>query len=171
MDRCFSIIFLLITILLFSGCETIQIQTRASRTAKDQDQLIAQENRQRIVGRLETLEMEINRTSREIDNLCDQFDNLRDRLNTRFANIEKKNEQQNQMMITQLSAEFEKLIKKSTPLKAAPATHGYEHIVQLGETLSAIAEAYKITSQAIIEANRIQNPNRLSVGQKLFIPE
>ncbi|QHI70901.1 LysM peptidoglycan-binding domain-containing protein [Tichowtungia aerotolerans] len=71
---------------------------------------------------------------------------------------------------------MEKLIKQAAPAApsysggAAGAT-GYEHVVQRGETLSAIAKAYNVTAKAIIEANKIKNPNRLSVGQKLFIPE
>ncbi len=48
---------------------------------------------------------------------------------------------------------------------------GYEHIVQPGETLSAIAAAYKVSVKAIIEANNISKPESLRAGQKLFIPK
>jgi LysM repeat protein len=48
---------------------------------------------------------------------------------------------------------------------------GYEHTVQPGETLSAIASAYKVSVKAIMEANNIAKPENLKAGQKLFIPK
>lgn len=163
-----TLFVILPAILLLSGCETIQIQTRADRVAQTQDQLIAQENQRRTAGRLETLEMEIARISRDLDTLRQQMDN-------RLATIERKSEQDKHEMIDRLSAELDKLVKQvaAAPV-AAPAggsAYGYEHIVQPGETLSTIAKAYNVTTRVIIEANKIQNPDRLSVGQKLFIPE
>lgn len=47
---------------------------------------------------------------------------------------------------------------------------GYEHEVQAGETLSEIARAYGVSSQDIIQANQMRDPNVLRVGQTLFIP-
>jgi len=44
------------------------------------------------------------------------------------------------------------------------------HTVQQGETLSAIAQRYGTTWQAIANANGLQNPNQIYVGQKLTIP-
>ncbi|MGB9300179.1 MAG: DUF1616 domain-containing protein [Anaerolineae bacterium] len=45
------------------------------------------------------------------------------------------------------------------------------HIVQPGETLSSIARQYRVTSQAIMEANGLEDPNLLEVGQELIIPQ
>jgi LysM repeat protein len=44
------------------------------------------------------------------------------------------------------------------------------HIVNSGEVLGSIAERYGVRQSAIIEANNLQNPNSLSVGQELLIP-
>lgn len=156
----------LLAALLFSGCETIQIQTRADRMALTQDELIAQENQRRMAGRLETLEMEIGRISRDLDTIRGQFEG-------RCASIEQKTEADKREMIARLTAELERLLKKAAPAPApaAKSAYGYEHIVRQGETLSTIAKAYNVTTKAIMEANRIQNANLLSVGQKLFIPE
>jgi LasA protease len=44
------------------------------------------------------------------------------------------------------------------------------YIVQPGDMLSAIAERYSISMDAIIHANTITNPDALEVGQKLIIP-
>jgi LysM repeat protein len=50
------------------------------------------------------------------------------------------------------------------------AETGYEHVVKTGETLSAIAQAYKVTVSAIMKANAIKTSDKIRVGQKLFIP-
>jgi len=44
------------------------------------------------------------------------------------------------------------------------------HVVQPGQTLFGIAQAYSTNQSDIIEANDIPNPNRLVVGQTLVIP-
>jgi LysM repeat protein len=45
-----------------------------------------------------------------------------------------------------------------------------KHTVKQGETLSSIARRYGTTWQAIAQANNLQNPNQIYVGQKLKIP-
>jgi LysM repeat protein len=52
-----------------------------------------------------------------------------------------------------------------------PATPVKKHVVLAGETLSAIAVRYGVTTQAIMQANNIADPNVLRVGQELVIPE
>jgi LysM repeat protein len=44
------------------------------------------------------------------------------------------------------------------------------HVVQPGEFLSQIAARYGVTVEAIVEANGIENPNLIEVGQRLIIP-
>jgi len=62
-----------------------------------------------------------------------------------------------------------------TPAPATPQK-GYEHKVEAGETISAIAKAYhdqgvKVTADDILKANPKVNPTKLYVGQKIFIPD
>ena len=45
------------------------------------------------------------------------------------------------------------------------------HTVQPGETLTAIAQQYGITVQALVEANQITNPDRVTAGTVLTIPD
>ncbi len=47
---------------------------------------------------------------------------------------------------------------------------GDQHTVQPGETLSAIAAAYKVKTSALAAVNNIANPDSLRAGQKLIIP-
>lgn len=157
----------LIAALLLSGCQT-PYQSRTVQTRQTEDQLIAQEQQRRMAGRLETLEMEIGRISGELDS-------LRRNLDTRCTAIELKSEEDKRELITRLTAQLEKLLVKAAPPAAAKSTggsaYGIEHVVQPGETLSTIATAYGASVKKLIEINQLKNPDRLSVGQKLFIPE
>lgn len=45
------------------------------------------------------------------------------------------------------------------------------HFVQFGDSIYRIAARYGVTAQAIIEANSIENPNRIYYGQMLTIPK
>lgn len=167
--------FLLIAALtlLLNGCITYQSrqQQQTRRTSRTENQLLQQETQRRTAGRIESLEMEIARISKELDALRRTVDN-------RYATLEQKVEKDKREMIARLSAQVEKLLKQATPAQPSSSgscgragATGYEHSVQQGETLSAIAKAYDATAKAIIRANNIKDPDRLSVGQKLFIPE
>ena len=45
------------------------------------------------------------------------------------------------------------------------------HIVQQGETLSDIAQAYGTTIKKLIQINTLKNPNILKLGQEIVIPD
>src|SRR5436853_4086112 len=44
------------------------------------------------------------------------------------------------------------------------------HVVQSGETLTAIALRYGVSVDELIQANGISNPNYLYIGEQLVIP-
>jgi len=44
------------------------------------------------------------------------------------------------------------------------------HIVQPGETLSAIGRQYGVSVEAIVYVNDLEDPSRIQVGQELIIP-
>ena len=44
------------------------------------------------------------------------------------------------------------------------------HVVAAGDTLFAIAQQYDVTVQAIVDANRLADPDQIAVGQELVIP-
>ncbi len=61
----------------------------------------------------------------------------------------------------------------SIPPTLRPATtpgSGTTYTVQSGDTLFNIAQRFGVTVQAIQDANNLDNPNRLSIGQELIIP-
>ncbi len=45
------------------------------------------------------------------------------------------------------------------------------HVVQEGETLGAIARAYRVSIEALVAANNLADPNLLYVGQTIVLPE
>ncbi len=53
---------------------------------------------------------------------------------------------------------------------AAPPQDQASYVVSPGDTLTAIAARYGVSTSALARANGISNPNRIYVGQKLVIP-
>jgi LysM repeat protein len=62
------------------------------------------------------------------------------------------------------------LLMGALPLAASPERQGTIHVVQAGEHLTAIANRYGTTPEAIASANNLVNMNLLYVGQRLTIP-
>lgn len=77
-------------------------------------------------------------------------------------------------IVEDLSARISAIAKRQEQARAAEAERqrsGYSHTVEAGQTLSAIALAYKVSVKAIMQANNITDPTKLRVGQTLFIPD
>ncbi|MCC7367288.1 MAG: serine hydrolase [Chloroflexi bacterium] len=51
-----------------------------------------------------------------------------------------------------------------------PSPAGGQYLVQAGDTLSGIAKSLGVTMKALLEANELVDPDRLTVGQKLSVP-
>jgi LysM repeat protein/beta-lactamase class A len=64
----------------------------------------------------------------------------------------------------------------STTTTSAPAStaqsagRASEYVVQSGDTLGGIARAMGVTLKALMDANGLTDPDRLSIGQKLSVP-
>ena len=59
--------------------------------------------------------------------------------------------------------------------KAGPPQKGFDYTIEKNDNLSMIVQAYrekniKVTIDQILKANPGLNPDRLRVGQKIFIP-
>jgi LysM repeat protein len=57
----------------------------------------------------------------------------------------------------------------STTTTTAPAQPRY-YVIQRGETLSIIAERFGVTVAAIVDLNKITNPDRIEAGVTIEIP-
>jgi LysM repeat protein len=85
--------------------------------------------------------------------------------------------------------EMKRLVRDLKPTASAPAPsvprpsdplpatqEGYTHVIQLGQTISAVVQAFRTQGvntsvDAILKANPGLNPNKLQVGQEIFIPK
>lgn len=170
---------------LMPGCTTTD--NSRSSVQENENFLLLREDVNRCNDRLKTMEIEQQRIMNEVQQLRaqgqDENTKLKlDELERRVAALDAARASDRQAIIDQLSGNVAKMMgatsspKTTTPPKttkpsSAVSSTGYEHIVKDGETLSAIATAYKVKSSAIIEANDLKNPNALRKGQKLFIPQ
>ena len=57
-----------------------------------------------------------------------------------------------------------------TPTPQPTVIKNVTYVVKKGDTLGAIAKKYGTTVDAVVKQNKISNPNKISVGQKLSIP-
>jgi len=74
-------------------------------------------------------------------------------------------------IIDSVAKNVSEIMKNRSSSAGGKTETGREHVVQPGETLSAIASAYKVKVSAIVQANGLKTGNALKAGQKLFIPE
>jgi len=56
------------------------------------------------------------------------------------------------------------------PTPTAQMQGNVEYTVVSGDTLSAIAEQFGVTVEAIVAANNLADPDELAIDQKLIIP-
>jgi LysM repeat protein len=147
--------------------------------------------------RLDALEKQIadlgEKLSQPAANDSASADDLK-KLAAQVQEIDKKRQDDNILILSQL----EKLAKAGgvpvTPHKPATAVtpttttstdnptpggkqNGYYYPIASGDTISAIAKAYrakggvKVTTDQILAANPELNPNKMIVGKKIFIPD
>ena len=174
-----------------AGCTTLQDSSAPAQ--EREDYLILKEDLNRTKGRLESLEMEYQRLAREVEAMKSasaggkgqesSTQTRLDDLDRRVQMLDAARAKDRQAIVDQISAKMADLMGSGATAKpahrskpsevdsATPSATGYEHVVKEGETLSAIAAAYKVKPSAIIEANRLKNPDALTKGQKLFIPQ
>jgi LysM repeat protein len=179
---------------LACGCmATYGVEQARSEAALIEDMRLLQEENNRLKGRIEAIDLEIERLSRSVDMLRAapsgpthaDVQALQQRiaaLESQLRALDAARERDRKVIIDTLTARISQVISASGGARPRPATQpqtaprrdgpqeGYEHVVEAGQSLSAIAAAYGVSPKAIIEANNLTNPNVLRVGQKLFIP-
>ena len=166
---------------LLPGCTTYDDSRPAVQ--ENENILLLREDVNRCKSRLETMEIEQQRILNEIQQLRakGQDENTKaklDEMERRIAALDAARASDRQAIIDQLSGNVAKMMGSGTAASknadkktSASSGTGYEHVVKDGETLSAIATAYKVKPSAIIEANDLKKPDALRKGQKLFIPQ
>ena len=75
------------------------------------------------------------------------------------------------IFLEEVTKENNRLRKRIAKLEKTVYLVGTYHTVKPGESLSLIAQKYKVSIEEIIKANKLEDPEMLSVGQRLFIPK
>ncbi|WFB35602.1 LysM peptidoglycan-binding domain-containing protein [Kiritimatiellota bacterium B12222] len=157
-------------------------QLAAQQRAAQERQLQLQqaEQRQRVQMQLEDTDVRLQESQLQVQQLRaelaktptqGQIQALENRLNHLEQTIQQMEVQRakdREEIIEILSQRISKVLSQQQAVQAQAS--GRTHVVASGETLSTIAAAYRVSSQRVIQANNISNPNNLRVGQKLVIP-
>ncbi len=181
------------TVCLARGQDAATQQQIDKLSGQIQDMLVTQETQNK---RLDALEKQISDLGDKLNqpaaaNDSASADDLK-KLAAQVQEIDKKRQADNEQIMKTL----EKLAKgsgASTGHRSAPAVapaasadnptasasgpqKGYDYTIAAGDTVSAIAKAYraqgvKVTAPQILAANPGLNPNSLIVGKKIFIPD
>lgn len=168
-----------VVLLLGSGCVTMVDQNTVAQQQADMEKL--RENVQQIQEKINGLELEQQNLQRDIGSakgLPKEDMGVRTRLDTL--------ERQVQSLAAGRDADRKQIVnqvasivgssgngtsgKSSSGRSGSGGQSGYEHVVESGQTLSAIAAAYKVSASSIKKANSLKS-DTLRVGQKLFIPK
>lgn len=173
--------------MLLTGCAALQEQ-RAELQEQREDVLIVQDDTRRLRGRVEALEQEVERLTQQLSALGSEqsravqsqmqgVNTSLDDMQRRIRTLEASREADRKEIVESVSKRVADIVNKQQPRRttsSAPrkqiSNEGYEHEVQPGETLSAIAKAYGARSDEIMQANGLESADKLRVGQKLFIP-
>lgn len=182
---------MIFTTALARGQDAATQQQLDKLSGQIQDILAAQEQQGK---RLDALEKQLSDLTDKVNsaavNTCASADDLKT-LAAQVQEIDKKRQDDRDLILKQI----ENLGKVSggVPVSHKPAVNttasggddttapatpqkGYDYKVQAGDTISAIAKAYrdqgvKVTSSQILKANPKLDPAKLYVGQKIFIPD
>ena len=167
--------------LLCAGCASTRPKfdaVQAQQASLREEILRVEKSAKKTESRLEELEKRITYLEGNLTgNLADlqrSVDGLSERVEKRETETSKKLDS----FSAGLDERFQSIASKNKELlgaieeaRKASYTTGYEHFVERGETLGAVARSYGVPVKVIMEANDITDPDSLTVGQKLFIPK
>lgn len=171
--------------LMTTGCmqtRQSQAEIEARQRALEQQQRRQQmeEYRRSVQMQMEDTESLMAESQMEIRNLqaelnrrpgAEELDALQNRvaaLETMIQKMEVQRQKDREELLNALSQRMASILQQQQT--AAQASSARTHVVASGETLSAIAAAYRVRTSDIIRINNLSNPNALRVGQKLAIP-
>lgn len=119
-----------------------------------------------IQSALDTYAERIGRLEKRMDEIEGRLAGLETSVNSNRTAWEKKMD----TVLDVVKKENAQLREAIDGLQKSGASMGWEHTVAPGETLAGIAAEYGARLKEIIEVNEIENPHKIRIGQKLFIP-
>lgn len=173
-----KILFLCLVVAVASGCASYMQETRQNMARETQERTNMASDVAMLKERLKGIESAQEQLSRDIMDLKDIVSrrassdaDMSSKLSQAVKALEARDDQMQKDTIESISRKIAEIMKGqgSSSSRVVSGT-GVEHVVEAGQTLSAIAQAYGVTVSAIVKANNLQNANSLREGQKLFIP-
>lgn len=178
--------FLLGTLLVSTGCAPLIDQRNQADGTYEQpktetelireDLAIIRQHVEALEQAQITQDLTAPEQARAIASLQSEITELHKQLET----LARRQDQQKDEIVTIMSAKMAEAFKKQGGSSRGGGTRSTgggsysgparEHSVQSGETLSAIAQAYGSSVDAIIKANGLGNDGMIRVGQKLVVP-
>ncbi len=182
--------FLFITAFFLEGCVTDELARKDDvyivRSQVNEQVIRLEDKMNMLSGEVERLSRQLERLDKRISAVSNNTVENRNKIYSYEKELEKiKNQmafikkdlqkefnKKMDLVIDEVVKENQKIAEKINALsKTTTYDVGSYHIVKKGETLSEIASKYNVSIEDIMAANNIENPDRLRVGQKLFIPQ
>jgi LysM repeat protein len=183
-------LMILTGLIALAGCDTTTKEIQREQVSQRQTIMELQEKQETLNVDLQGTQEENARLRQQIDELRTELESSRRTSNSYAGDIarldelvQKMNsarEKDRQVILNEVSEELARISQKTAahsgpsaapPSKKSSAEEGYEHTVKKGETLFAIAKAYKLPASQIAKANGLKPNAPLKAGQTLFIPK
>jgi LysM repeat protein len=193
MRNFFSIAVALSLAALMQGCVTDEIAN------KEDVQLVRTQVNEKVIGmedRLNALEGRTDAVEKRLDDMQKQLSEIDESFSSRLSQqmtqsqdeLKKAREEMTSEMSKKMGIVIEEVVKENQKIadklnamqrgrttvssdSGTPGGNGTYHTVETGQSLSKIASLYGVTVEEIMKANEMDDPNKLKIGQKLFIPQ
>lgn len=160
-----------------SGCASYMRETRQTQAREAHERMSVSSDVSMLKERLKGIEMaqeQIAKDIMDLKRLVSKSSSASAELDGKLARavkaLEARDETLQRETIQSISKKMAEIMKSQVTTSGSHSGSGVEHVVESGQTLSAIAQAYGVTVSAIVKANNITNPNAVKAGRKLFIP-
>lgn len=158
-----------------------QVESFSSQSA-NLAQDLSQQNltlEQQFAQRIEQLNRQVQELTDEVNSLqttsqtryqdaISRTQQVEQSLNQRITTIENNNRKVYERILNELGASVPDDVQATQP--AASSGSGV-HIVERGDTLSAIASQYGVSLDALQQLNDISDPSQIRIGQRIAIPQ
>ena len=158
------------------GCSTLTTEDRSLLTGMKTDIRTLEEQVTRIEGRIQAIEVRQRDLQDQVDGQKatsqagdSQLAERVKKLDARITTVDNSRIADRQEIVQHLGKKIEEIITEAVPAGGSDLV--YEHTVKKGESLSAIAAFYGASVDAIVELNKLDNPNSIRAGQLLYVPK
>ena len=169
--------YILLAVSLLSGCTTYndearQAQAREShkRTSMSSDVAMLKERIKGTELAQEQLAQDIMELKQLVAKMSSSNDQLSSKMTRAVKALEARDSQMQKETIQTISVKMAEIMKQQVSAVNVGSGTAVQHVVEQGQTLSAIAQAYGVSVSAIVKANKLRDPNNVRVGEKLLIP-